>query len=210
MPSQEMIFNHNSPGNSQNNYMKRISNKLSSIAHKLNPTHQSDGSSSSSRERRKTSAPESMRQALPKRAVTVREATSDDSWPSSPEHSASSSPTAASSPPTDFFHNLQQWIPENAPPVNWEARHGSTQHSPAREQWSPPPADFFHNVSPWIPDNAPPVHGYGAAQPPAHYPPTPEQPASPGAGFFSNLSPWIPDNAPPFDWEAYARNHRRD
>ncbi|MFC0128202.1 hypothetical protein [Ralstonia solanacearum] len=190
--------------------MKRISSKFNSMAHKFNPIHQSDGSSSSSRERRKTSAPESMRQALPKRAITIREATSDDSWLSSPENSAPSSPTAVSSPPADFFHNLNQWIPENAPAVNWEARHGSTQSSSAHEQWAPPSADFFHNLSPWVPDNAPPVHGYGASQPPAYSPPAHEQPASPAADFFSNLSPFIPENATPFDWEAYARKQGRN
>ncbi|WP_155518359.1 hypothetical protein [Ralstonia solanacearum] len=188
--------------------MKRIGSKINNIAHAMNPLHRSDGSSGSSREQRKTSAPESLRQALPKRAITIREATSDDSWPSSPEreNSAPSSPTAASSPPANFFHNLQQWIPENAPPVNWEARRGSTQSSSAHEQWAPPPANVFHNLSPWVPDNAPPVHGYVASQPPAYYPPTQEQPAAPAANFW----PYVLESTPPFDWEAHARNNRRD
>ncbi|CAH0442825.1 hypothetical protein LMG9673_03640 [Ralstonia pseudosolanacearum] len=189
--------------------MKRISNTFSSMTPKLGSLSHSNSSSSSAREKRKTSAPESMRQGLPKRSNRNAESSQgphvvyqvdSDSEGESPKRES----PRASSPPSGFFDNLSQWIPDNAP----AAHHGTTQYSSP----APMPSDFFDNLPSWMTDTAPPVHSAGyqvASPPPAHDSPAHEQPASPSADFFSNLSPWIPENAPAFDWEAYARKQGR-
>ncbi|MHA6910842.1 hypothetical protein [Ralstonia pseudosolanacearum] len=121
--------------------MKRISSSVNNTAPNLGSSQQqSDSSSEPSRQRRKTSAPESMRQALPKRLDR-----------------ASANPQQPS-----IVNNPYPWIVESTPMSQLEAQHSASQLSahtppPVHQQSHPLPADFFDNLDQWIPANAPPV-----------------------------------------------------
>ncbi|MEF3062485.1 hypothetical protein V4C85_21750 [Ralstonia solanacearum] len=120
--------------------MKRINSSVNNTAPNLGSSQQqSDSSSGPSRQRRKTSAPESIRQALPKRLDR-----------------ASANPQQPS-----IVNNPYPWIVESTPASQLETQHSASQppaHTPPDHQQSNPlPANFFDNLDQWIPANAPPV-----------------------------------------------------